>query len=316
MTTTADLDGRTAAQGLLESAVDTELQRGEGTDHDETGWQAGEGADEAELLGELGQETDGGLAGRLLDLVDLGQEGVGGLGDDGGGETGGQTTEESDTGVDAGGEGLLGADDAVVQLGGALEDEELGDVVWDLLEQDWGETVVERADTFFLQDSGETANETVGKTWLGHKSDSGGLERAQRNVGDELSNSGRTHVHGVLVVASSVVAQQVDELLLEHLVTTELERTLDRVAEKCRTETGQQRTRAFLTNNLLERGNHALVVNRGLELDSRLDDVDRHQRTVRGAAADGAGERKLEVVGGSVVWDLGGHIELYRDSLG
>lgn len=110
--------------------VDGELTGGQGTNHEETGADAAEGATDTELLGNLEQARGGALTGETLGLVDLGQHGIGGLGDDGGSETGHQTGAEVTDSLHGVGQGLLGelAEDG---LGDLLEDDELGHGVRD-----------------------------------------------------------------------------------------------------------------------------------------------------------------------------------------
>lgn len=105
--------------------VDGELTGSKGTDHEETGTDTAVRATETKLLGDLDQTAGGALTGLTLGLVDLGQHGVSGLGDDGGGETSDQTRAEVVDGLHAvGGLGLV--DDGVDGLVDLLEDDELG----------------------------------------------------------------------------------------------------------------------------------------------------------------------------------------------
>ena len=115
--------------------VDSELEGGQSTDHEKTGGETGERAAEAELLANLGQTGDGALAGQALGLVDLAKHGVGGLGDDGGGETGDQTAAQVDGRLQAIGHVLLGGL-AVDGLGDLLVDDKLGHRVGDPRKED------------------------------------------------------------------------------------------------------------------------------------------------------------------------------------
>ena len=72
--------------------------------------------------------------------------------------------------------------------------------------------------------------------------------------------------------------------------------TLDEVADGGRAKTGEQRPGALLSRDLAEAAQHAAVVLDRVQLDARLDDVDRRERTVRDGAADAAGERSLQEV--------------------
>ena len=105
--------------------VDGELTSGQGTDHEETGTDTAVRAAETELLGDLDQTAGGALTGLTLGLVDLGQHGVSGLGDDGGSETGNETRAEVVDGLHAVG-GLALVDNGVDGLVDLLEDDELG----------------------------------------------------------------------------------------------------------------------------------------------------------------------------------------------
>lgn len=142
-----------------------------------------------------------------------------------------------------------------------------------LLEADGTETGVEGADTFGGQHLAETTNKTRGIGGLGDETDTGGLERAEGNVGEELSGGGGAKVDGSAVVGSGVVAKVVDGLLLEELVSTELEGTLEEVTSEGRTDTGQESTGALGLDDLLEATDQAPIVGDGVELDASLDAV-------------------------------------------
>lgn len=92
------------------------LTRSKGTDHDQPGAHTGEETADAELSCHLDETGRGRLAGCALGLVDLGQEGVGRLGDDGSGHTGNETGAEVETGGLAAGERVLGSADSLEDL--------------------------------------------------------------------------------------------------------------------------------------------------------------------------------------------------------
>ena len=125
-----DLNTTGSTKRLLDVTVDGELTSSEGTDHEETGTDTAVRATETELLGDLDQTAGGALTGLTLGLVDLGQHGVSGLGDDGGGETGDETGAEVVDGLHAVG-GLALVDEGVDSLVDLLEDDELGAGVGD-----------------------------------------------------------------------------------------------------------------------------------------------------------------------------------------
>lgn len=144
-----------------------------------------------------------------------------------------------------------------------------------LLEQNGTETGVEGTDTLVLQHLAEARDETAGVGGLGNETDTGGLERAEGNVGEELGAGGGTEVDESAVVGGSLVAKGVDGLLLEQLVTSELEGTLEEVTGKGGTGTGQESASTLILDDLLEATDHTLVVGLGVQLDSRLDAAER-----------------------------------------
>jgi hypothetical protein len=117
---------------------------------------------------------------------------------------------------------------------------------------------VEGSRTLLTKDAGETAGETVGERRLGDESDTGRLEGAERNVGEELGDGRGTEVDGLTVLSGLVNAEDVDSLLLPELVTSELEGTLDGVTDDGGAETGEKRAGSLGTDDLSESSDHAL----------------------------------------------------------
>lgn len=142
-----------------------------------------------------------------------------------------------------------------------------------LFEQDGAETSVEGADTLRLQHLAETADQAAGVGGLGDETDTGSLKRAEGDVGEELGGGGGGQVDTSAVVGGVLVADQVDGLLLEELVTTELEGTLQEVTSSGGAETGQQSAGTLILDDLLEAANEAAVVGDGVELNTGLDAV-------------------------------------------
>lgn len=140
-----------------------------------------------------------------------------------------------------------------------------------LLEQDWAESRVESTNTLSLCDLGESRNETSGEASLGNETNTGGLERAEGNVGDELGACGRGEVDGGAVVGGVLVANHVDGLLLEELISTELERTLEEVSGKGWASAGKESASTLLGDDLTETSDQATVVGSWVELDASLD---------------------------------------------
>jgi len=184
---------------LLDVRVDSELESGQGTDHEETRSDTGVGSPKAELLSDLDEAGSSSLSGSTRGLVDLGQHGVGGLRDEGGGKPGDQTSAQVGDSLHGGRQALLG-EDVVDRLGGPLVDYELGHGVGNLLEQDGSESGVEGTDTLVLEDLSESTDESGGELGLGDETDTGGLERAESDVGEELGKRGRGEVDGSAVL--------------------------------------------------------------------------------------------------------------------
>lgn len=153
-----------------------------------------------------------------------------------------------------------------------------------LLEQDGAESGVETGETLLLHDTAETAEETAGEGGLGDETDTGGLERAEGNVSHELSAGGGGKVDGGAVVGGSLEAELVDGLLLEELVTTELEGTLEEVTSGGRAETSQESASTLILDDLLEATDHATVVGGRVELDTGLDAVRKMRASLAGVA--------------------------------
>lgn len=80
-----DFDRVGGAHNALEIAIDGELTRSEGGNHDDTGAEAAEETPDTELAGDLDKARGDGLALDTLLLVDLGEQGIGGLGNNGSG---------------------------------------------------------------------------------------------------------------------------------------------------------------------------------------------------------------------------------------
>lgn len=110
--------------------IDGELTSGQSTNHEETSTNTSVRSSETKLFADLDETGSGSLTGGTLGLVDLGEHGVGGLRDKGGGETSDQTGTEVDNGLLAVGESLLG-ELAESSLSNLLVDDELGHGVGD-----------------------------------------------------------------------------------------------------------------------------------------------------------------------------------------
>ena len=143
-----------------------------------------------------------------------------------------------------------------------------------LLEEKGTETTVEGAEALLLSDLGEATNEAIGEGGLGNETDTGGLKRAKGEISEELGGSGRGEVDGGAVVGSGLVAEEANGLLLEELVTTELQGTLEEVTGEGRAGTSEESASALVLDDLLEAADEAAVVGGRVELDAGLDAVD------------------------------------------
>ena len=205
-----------------------ELTSGQGANHHASGAQAHSAElDKANLGGDAAQTGHDRTSATSAGLVDLGQQSVGRVGDDGSAHTGNHTGGKGHTELGATGEVSLGlahrGSDAVSSL--ALHGE-LSHGIGDLLHQDGTEARVEASEDALLgHESASAADQARGEGGLGHQTDTGGLQRAQEDISDELSHGGRCQVDGGLVVPGLLVTQVLGELDLEELNTTELEPT-------------------------------------------------------------------------------------------
>jgi hypothetical protein len=127
------MEGIKLTKSLLDVTVDGELTSSDTTNHDKTSRKTSESTTETELTSDLDETGNGTLTGGGLGLVDLGQHGISGLGDNGSGETGKETSSEVDTGLST--VGHLGfvelSEDELREL---LESDKLGHGVRDPIE--------------------------------------------------------------------------------------------------------------------------------------------------------------------------------------
>lgn len=142
-----------------------------------------------------------------------------------------------------------------------------------LLEQKGAKTTVEGGEALLLQDATEARDKAGSEGGLGDQTNTGGLERAEGEISEELGAGGGGEVDGGAVVGSGLVAEEANGLLLEELVTTELQGTLEEVTGEGRAGTGEESASALVLDDLLEAADEAAVVGLGVELDAGLDAV-------------------------------------------
>ena len=117
------------------------------------------------------------------------------------------------------------------------------------------------------------------------------FDTIKMKAGDtDRSNSWyRGQVNRIAVVPGLLLADALRDVDLEEFDAAELEPALDEVALGRRAEARQEAVHALGLDDLAEASNKTLVVDVRLQLDLRLDDVHRHQTTVRDRAADATG---------------------------
>lgn len=142
-----------------------------------------------------------------------------------------------------------------------------------LLEQKGTKTTVEGGEALLLEDATEARDKAGSEGGLGDQTNTGGLQGAEGEISEELGAGGGGEVDGGAVVGSGLVAEESNGLLLEELVTTELQGTLEEVTSEGRAGTSEESASALVLDDLLEAADEAAVVGLGVELDAGLDAV-------------------------------------------
>jgi len=287
--------------GAHDDIENTELSSGKGTDHNPSG----DETDSAESVHAFFASNvhDAGEHATVTTssgLVDLGEEGIGGVRDGGGDNTGNNSGLEGDDDVLSTGE-LVGGDTSglVDGFSGLTLDNELGHGVGDLLAEDGDESRVESVDETVLgHDSLGALTHAVGEIGLRDESDSAGFVGAEEDISDALSHGGGGKVDAGSVSPGSLVSHGLDESGLEELDSSELEPSLDEVSLHGGSESGEEGTGTFVGDDVSSSGEEASV-GLGVKLDSGLDDINGGDTTVSEGAADTTGKGSLEEVLGS-----------------
>lgn len=259
-----------STNSLHDRVKDTKLTGGKRTNHDATGEKTGgHELDGAHVPGDA-DETGGRrtfTTGALL--VDLGEEGVGGVRDDGGDDTGNHTGKERDADVGSRGRLVRGGVHRLVDgLGGFALDGKLGHGVRNLLEEDGTKAGVEAEEAVGRDHAGHAGAEALGEGGVRDGPDAHGLERAEEQVCDELCAGGRGEVDVGALLPGLALAEPLGKVDLEELDTAKLEPALDKVAGGGGAETGGEGHGALGRDDLPKGVNHALVVGDGVELDA------------------------------------------------
>ena len=192
-------------------------------------------------------------------MVELGDDGVSRVGDDGAEDTSDVTGGGSDSELlDLGALGFGAGHDVLVEhLDGALEGPELHHGVRHLATPERGETLVETTDTLGINDTGHSLAKSGGESALlgvrGLNTDLHGLPGAQGHVGDHLSRGGGREPQQILVGHGVLCASCLHEGVLEHLIQTKLEQSLQGVSNQGGSPSKSQSADSILCRNLSER---------------------------------------------------------------
>ena len=276
----------------LNIAINRKLPRRQRPHHKQPGRQSPKRPSQPQLFRDLHQPARRALARQALGLVDFAEHGVGGLGDDCGGEAGDEARAEVDGGVHGVGGGGFVDEVGVDALGDFFVDDEFGHGVGDsvhtrewldgggwvwqegvdvLFEQDRTEARVEGTKPLRLRNLAEPAHQPAREGRLRDEANARRFQRTQRDVREELGAGGGGEVDGGAVVGGILVAQQGDGLLLEELVAAEFEGALQEVAGEGWADTSEQGAGAFVGDDLAEAADHAAVVGCRVELDAGFD---------------------------------------------
>jgi hypothetical protein len=142
-----------------------------------------------------------------------------------------------------------------------------------LLKQNGSKASIECSDTLVLQHLTESANKAAGVSGLGDETDTGGLERAKSDISEEFGKSRGSQVNSRAVIRGSFISKEVDRLLLEQFISSELECALKKVSCSGRSEASQESSSTLLGNNLSDTAYESFVVSNGIKLDPCLNTV-------------------------------------------
>ena len=275
------------SEGIHDGVEDAELSGSEGSDHDATGSQALRAeVPHASLGRNVVEARHNAACASGSRLVDLGEESVCRVGDDGGSDTGNDTGAEGHRDVAAGGHLVGGLSDGLVDLLGCEAlDCELGHGVGDLLEEDGAKAGVEAADDAVLgHELSHGCGHGGGKRGLRDEADAGGFEGAQEDVGDDLGSGGGGQVDVVALLPGLLGAQGLGGLGLEELHASELEPALHEVPEDSGGEAREEGGGSLLCHHLPHPTDQATLVLERIQLDAGLH-LEEQQRKEGGTSA-------------------------------
>jgi len=264
------LGGRGAGQseGDLDSIVDEPLGGSEGTNHDNTSKQSLPHAHEAEVLGDLSSR-------RTLGLVELGNDGVSRVRDDGTEHTSDVTGSKGDHQLFRLGAFItrLGDDILVEGFDGLLKAGKLHHGVGDLSAPQGHQTLVEAIHTLILHDLGGTFPQGAGESRHGLDADLNCFHGGEGNISEELCGGRGCKVEASPVDVGILLTQDTSIHVLEDLIEAKLADTLHGVADGCGGPALGQTTSSLLGNRYLETIEDALVLG-SIHLDTALDQIE------------------------------------------
>ena len=239
------------SQGSHNGIVDTELSCCQCTDHDATSGETnGTELDETNFTGDISKTLHQRTVSTGSGLVDLGEKGIGGVGDNGGGNSGNDTTRQGDSKSSGLGNLSRGFSHGLVNaVGSGTLDQEFGAGVRNLLAQNRKETAVESSNTLGFEHLNESGCETVGEFGIGDLANTDRLERAEEDIGDEFGAGGGDNVDSGLVFVGLFVSESLGGLNLEELNSSEFEPSLDEVTKGGGPKTGGQGSGSLFGDN-------------------------------------------------------------------
>lgn len=278
--------GGREAKPDLEGIVDEPLERGEGSDHDDSGRKPIPETGEADVAVDSAHGFRGGLAG-LAVRVELADHDVCRVRDD-------RTRDARDVPAQEAHAGLLQLVVALLRpaqllvdvVDGLFEGGEFTHGVGDLAAPQRRDALVEARDALLLDDLGPALTQRVGvRRERGLHADLDGLEGAEEDVGDELGTGAGSQVYQRAVRAREQIVT-VD--VLEHLVEPVLAHPLEAVPDQRRRPPEEHPPDPLVRKYRPPRRKVARVQLR-VHLSSCLDQIQwSHQRVRRPACHDAA----------------------------
>lgn len=264
--------------------IDEPLESSEGSDHDDTWHKSLPDSSESELL-------EDSSSGGLRVLVELGDDGVGWVGDDGAEDSGDVSGDKGDN--ELLGLGALGSwlrhNVLVESLDGLLEAGELHHGVRDLSHPEWWESLVESSKSLGLVDEWSASAKSWWGSWSGLDTDLGGLHWGKKDIGEELGRSGGSQVQRGSVEVGIFLSKHIGVDVLEDLVESELSKSLEGISDEGRGPSLDESACTLLGDGGTESSSDSSVLLR-VDLDSALDKI----KWDDGGVGDSAGEDSSE----------------------